>query len=109
GAVEAGAAGVRSVAPDAGRRLFRFRIAQQPGELVTQNNVREALIDISDRKERVLYYEGEPRAEMKFINRAVADDKNLEVVTLQRTADNKSLRLRGANNGGLDRSFPTRG
>src|SRR5438046_2811714 len=30
---------------------------------------------------------------MKFIRRAVADDKNLQIVTLQRTADNKFLRL----------------
>src|SRR5207342_1870245 len=36
---------------------------------------------------------GEPRSEMKFIRRAVADDKNLQIVTLQRTADNKFLRL----------------
>ena len=57
--------------------MFKFRIAPRPGELVTQNNAREALIDIVDRKEKILYYEGEPRPEMKFISRAVDDDKNL--------------------------------
>src|SRR4029079_1939480 len=35
----------------------------------------------------------EPRFEMKFLRRAVADDPNLQIVTLQRTADNKFLRL----------------
>jgi uncharacterized membrane protein len=30
---------------------------------------------------------------MKFINRAVAEDKNLTVITLQRTADNKFMRF----------------
>jgi uncharacterized membrane protein len=103
---EPAAVRVRFVASDAGPRLFRFRIAQQPGELVTQNNVRESLIEISDRRERILYYEGEPRAEMKFINRAVADDKNLEVVTLQRTADNKYLRLGVENKEELVSGFP---
>ena len=103
---EPAAVRVRFIASDAGPRLFRFRIAQQPGELVTQNNVREALIEISDRRERILYYEGEPRAEMKFINRAVADDKNLEVVTLQRTADNKYLRLNVDNADQLVSGFP---
>ena len=44
-------------------------------------------------REKILYFEGEPRFEMKFIRRAVADDKNLQIVTLQRTADNKFLRL----------------
>src|SRR4029453_16039925 len=90
---EPAAVRVRFTANDAGSRVFKFRIAPRPGELVTQNNTREALIDVSDRREKILYYEGEPRPEMKFINRAVEDDKNLTVVTLQRTADNKYLRF----------------
>ena len=60
---------------------------------MTQNNVREALIDVRDARERILYFEGEPRFEMKFLRRAVPDDKNLQLVALQRTADNKYLRL----------------
>jgi uncharacterized membrane protein len=86
---------IRASANTAGPRLFRFRVAQQEGELVTQNNVREALINVRDAKERILYFEGEPRFEMKFLRRAVADDKNLEVVALQRTADNKFMRIFG--------------
>ncbi len=81
-----------------GARVFRFRIAPRPGELVTQNNAREALIDVADRREQILYYEGEPRAEMAFLNRAVHDDKNLSVVTLQRTADNKFQRFLEVDN-----------
>ena len=90
---EPAAVRVRFTAADAGARIFTFRIAPRPGELVTQNNAREALIDVSNRKEEILYYEGEPRPEMKFIRRAVDDDKNLTVTTLQRTADNKYLRF----------------
>lgn len=84
---------VRVTANDPGPRVFRFKVAPQPGELVAQNNVREALIDVRDAREKLLYFEGEPRWEMKFIRRAVADDRNLQVVALQRTADNKYLRL----------------
>jgi uncharacterized membrane protein len=84
---------VRATAEDAGPRVFRFRVAPQADEVVTQNNQREALIDVRDTVERILYFEGEPRFEMKFLNRAVVDDKNLRVVTLQRTADNKYQRL----------------
>jgi uncharacterized membrane protein len=90
---EPAAVRVRFTAADAGPRLFKFRIAPRQGELVTENNAREALIDVADRKEKILYYEGEPRPEMKFINRAVREDKNLAVITLQRTADNKYLRF----------------
>jgi uncharacterized membrane protein len=86
---------IRANAIQAGPRMFRFRVAQQEGELVTQNNIREALINVRDAKERILYFEGEPRFEMKFLRRAVADDKNLEVVALQRTADNKFMRIFG--------------
>ena len=90
---EPAAVRVRFIASDAGPRVFRFTITPRQGELVTQNNVREALIDISDRREPILYFEGEPRFEMKFIRRAVHDDANLHVVALQRTADNKYLRI----------------
>ena len=80
---------------ESGPRLFKFRVAPQDGEVVTQNNAREALINVRDARERILYYEGEPRFEMKFLRRAVADDKNLLTVALQRTADNKYMRLDG--------------
>ena len=71
---------VRATASEAGPRLFKFRVAPLPDEVVTQNNVREALIQVRDTRERILYFEGEPRFEMKFLRRAVADDKNLPVV-----------------------------
>ena len=103
---EPAAVRVRFTANDPGSRVFKFRIAPRPGELVTQNNTREALIDVSDRREKILYYEGEPRPEMKFINRAVEDDKNLTVVTLQRTADTKYLRLGVDNPEQLLAGFP---
>ena len=51
------------------------------------------LVQVLDRREKILYFEGEPRFELKFIRRAVAEDKNLQVVCLQRTSQNKFLRL----------------
>ncbi len=86
---------IRAKASEPGARLFKFRVAPQDGEVVTQNNVRESIISVRDETERILYFEGEPRWEFKFLNRAVADDKNLLSVSLQRTADNKYMRLRG--------------
>jgi uncharacterized membrane protein len=100
---------VRATATESGPRLFKFRVAPQEGELVTQNNVRESLVNVRDTREQILYFEGEPRWEMKFLRRAVADDKNLEVVTLQRTADNKFMRLFGddpENPDELEGGFP---
>ncbi|MGH9310354.1 MAG: hypothetical protein ACRD1U_13335, partial [Vicinamibacterales bacterium] len=106
GAGEPTAVRVRFTAAEAGPRLFRFRIAPRAGEMVTENNARETLIDVRDRKEKILYFEGEPRWEYKFIRRAVADDTNLQVVGLQRTADNKYYRQDLDNADQLAAGFP---
>ncbi|PYQ91319.1 MAG: hypothetical protein DMG02_07190 [Acidobacteria bacterium] len=97
---------VRFTAGEAGARLFRFRVPTQDAEQVTQNNAREALIQVNDRVEKVLYYEGEPRVELKFVRRAVAEDKNLQLVTLDRTAENKYLRQGVSNSEELIAGFP---
>src|SRR5438034_10972733 len=70
---------VRFTASEAGARLFKFKVPTQPGEQVTQNNARDALIQVNDRREKILYFEGEPRYEMKFVRRGVEDDKNIQV------------------------------
>ena len=97
---------VRATASEAGPRTFKFKVTPQPDEVVTQNNVRDALIDVRDNREKILYFEGEPRFEMKFLRRAVVDDKNLQVVALQRTADNKFLRIEVDNPDELLGGFP---
>ena len=83
---------VRFTADDPGPQVLSFRVPPRPGELVVENNVREVLVDVTDRRERILYFEGEPRFEVKFTRRAVADDKNLRLVVLQRMAENKYAR-----------------
>ena len=84
---------MRFTAGEEGPRLFTFRVSSQPGEMVTQNNVRQALVIVEDREEKLLYFEGEPRFEVKFVRRAVSEDENLHVSILQRTAENKFMRL----------------
>ena len=97
---------LRVMASEPGPRAFRFKASVLPGEVVAENNVRETTIDVRSSREKILYYEGEPRFEMKFIRRAVADDKNLQLVALQRTADNKYLRLDIDNADELVAGFP---
>ena len=80
-------------APEPGTRTLRVSIAAEPGEAIAENNQRETDMVVRRGPERVLYYEGEPRFELKFLRRAVADDRNLQLVTLQRTAELKYLRL----------------
>ncbi len=103
---EPAAVRVRFTASEAGARLFRFTINPRPGEMVAENNARDILIDVRDHKEKILYFEGEPRWEYKFIRRAVADDPNLQVIGLQRTADNKYYRQDLDNADQLAAGFP---
>jgi uncharacterized membrane protein len=97
---------VRFTANEAGARLFRFRVPEQEGEEVTQNNARDALLEVRDRREKVLYYEGEPRAEAKWVHLAVENDKNLQVAMLIRTAENKYYRREISSPDELATGFP---
>ena len=58
--------------------------------MVTQNNLRQTLIVVEDRNEKLLYFEGEPRWEVKYLLRGVEEDENLQVSLLQRTAETSS-------------------
>jgi len=80
-------------ADEPGPRLLRFKVAPVPGEQVTENNQFDVALDVIGRREKILYFEGAARFEAKFLRRAVQDDRNLQLVTLERTADNKFLRL----------------
>lgn len=80
-------------APDPGTRTLRFSVVPQSGEILTENNARELVTTVRAGPERILYYEGEPRFELKFLRRAVGEDPNIHLVTLLRTAKDKYLRL----------------
>ena len=97
---------VRFTVNEAGPRVLRFRVSPQEGELVAENNAREALIDVRDRKEKILYFEGEPRYEYKFLRRAIPDGDNIIVTGLVRTADNKYMRQGVDNADELVAAFP---
>ncbi len=83
---EAATVRVRFKVDEAGPRRFKFLVPEQPGEQVSPNNSREHLIDVRDRRVKILYLEGEPRFEAKFIRQALEADPNVQVVLLQRTA-----------------------
>ncbi len=91
-----------------GPRVLTFRIPVQPGEQVTQNNARTALVTVRSARQKILYVEGAPRYEVRFIRAAVEADSNLQLVVLQRTAPNKFLRLNVDGPTDLAGGFPTR-
>jgi uncharacterized membrane protein len=97
---------VRVPTTEAGARVLTFKIPAQPGEMVTQNNSQQAIVNVSDHRERILYIEGEPRSEMAFLRRAVDEDKNLQIVTLQRLAKDQFRRFSVNDSLDLVAGFP---
>jgi uncharacterized membrane protein len=98
---------VHFTADNAGARRFTFRVPAQQDEMVLENNEQEALIDVRDDRRKILFYEGEPRWEVKFMRRAIEDDRNVQLVVLQRTAENKYMRLSVDDSTELFQGFPT--
>ena len=49
-------------------------------------------MNVESRKPRILYFEGEPRWEYKFIRRALDDYPNIEIAAMLRTTQNKIYR-----------------
>jgi uncharacterized membrane protein len=97
---------VHATASEPGPRVFTFRVVPLAGEQVVENNRRDVLIRVADREEKILYFEGEPRFEAKFLRRAVDGDRNLRVVTLLRTSENKFYRVGVDDAGELEGGFP---
>lgn len=83
----------RFTAREPGARRLRFSIAGGEGEVLAENNARETILEVDGDRRRILYFEGEPRFELKFVRRAVAKDENLRIVSMVRTAENKYYRL----------------
>ncbi len=76
----------------AGVKTIEIYVDPLPNEENTQNNKVTELVSVDDRKPRILYFEGEPRWEFKFLRRAVEDDKTIRLTTDLRTTQDKLYR-----------------
>ncbi len=90
-----------------GLRRLRVWLAPQQGERLAENNERWVEVEVRNRREKILYFEGEPRYEVAFLRRALNGDENLQLVVLQRTAPEKFLRLDVDSPEELLGGFPT--
>ncbi len=92
----------------AGVRNIRAKLQPLEGESNTQNNELTQALSVDDSKRRILYVEGEPRWDYKFLRRAVEDDPALQVVSMLRTTQNKIYRQGIANSAELADGFPSK-
>jgi uncharacterized membrane protein len=92
----------------AGAKNLHFLLGPLPGEENPANNSMARLLGVTDDKRRILYVEGEPRWEYKFIRRAEDDDKIVQVASMLRTTENKIYRQGISDPKELENGFPVR-
>ncbi len=95
----AGAAGVKRV---------QFSLEPLGGEENAANNATARLVSVSGDRRRILYVEGEPRWEYKFIRRAAEDDHSVQIVSMLRTTENKIYRQGISDPNELADGFPVK-
>jgi len=75
-----------------GQLVYTVRIPEERDEIITENNRQKFLVNNERKRADILYIEGHPRNEYKFIQRAVEGDKTLRLVTYLQTGPQKFLR-----------------
>ena len=93
----------------AGGRTLEIAAAPLSGEQNTANNTLSREVNVASEGRRVLYLEGEPRWEYKFIREAEEDDPMVQIASMVRTTENKTYRQGIADSKELASGFPTRG
>lgn len=90
-----------------GTSTYRVEIPGPAGERITENNYREFVLEIKDDRLPVLYIEGSPRMEYRFLRRALFRDKNFRLVGMLRLAQDRFY-IQGANDSEkyLEKGFP---
>ncbi len=88
--------------------VYDLQVALQRGEIIEQNNTYSFLVDNSDREPLdILYIEGHPRNEYKFIRRAVEPDSSLRLATYLQTGPEKYYRQGIESPTELSEGFPS--
>ena len=91
-----------------GAREYTLRIAEAPGEQNLANNSRNLLIDSRKDTLRVLYIQGKPNKEFKFVKRTMEDDQVIQVSSVIRTGTSQyyrqGIRSRDELSGGFAQS-----
>lgn len=88
--------------------VYTLQVAEQEDEIVLQNNRYSFLVDNSERPALdVLYVDGHPRNEYKFIRRAVEGDTSLRLATYLQTGPGKFYRQGIESALELSAGFPT--
>lgn len=100
----------RSVDIDVGEpgiRDLRFTLTALPGERNLVNNTQLRPMEVPRERRHVLYVEGEPRWEYKFVRRALDKNPSIRLASLLKTTANKFYRQGVESGAELEAGFPT--
>ncbi len=92
----------------AGAKSLEFSVTPLATESNRANNSLTRLVQVESEPRRILYFEGEPRWEYKFIRRAADDDPMVQLASILRTTENKIYRQGIKDPNELADGFPTR-
>jgi uncharacterized membrane protein len=92
----------------AGARTLQIAAVPLPGEENTANNTLTRVVNVGSDPRRILYVEGEPRWEFKFIREAEEDDRMVQISSMVRTSENKIYRQGISSPAELASGFPGR-
>lgn len=90
-----------------GFRDLNFSLDGKDGEAELRNNARATVVEVPQAPSRILYVEGEPRWEYKFMRRALDDDTSVRLVSLLRVSPNGFYRQGIDDPQELQKGFPT--
>jgi uncharacterized membrane protein len=92
----------------AGARTLQIAAGALQGEENTANNTLARVVNVGSAPRRILYVEGEPRWEFKFIRQAEEDDRLVQIASMVRTSENKIYRQGISDPKELASGFPAR-
>jgi len=111
------------IRPQAGKDMYQVRFAFFPdktgtqkynvyikpgeGEKITENNMREFLVEVTENRLPVLYVEGSPRTEFRFLRRALFRDPDFRIVSILRTGHGRYYVQGAEDMPELQKGYPT--
>lgn len=93
-------------AGNSGTHDLRFALDTLEGEQGVINNSRTHVLNVPPGRRRILYVEGEPRWEYKFVRRAIEPERALHLTSAVRTTPNKYFRQGVRSGDELQDGFP---
>ncbi len=85
---------------------YSLNAVAKENEAIKENNSKSFLVDNRSKQARILYIEGYPRTDFKYLRRAVFGDESVEMVSLLRTGVDKFYRQGIRNENELKNGYP---